>query len=102
MVDKRQHTRSPVALDARVLRAGAAPLDARVVDLSFGGAFIEVAAAFAFGDALTLSLELPDVGRVELPATARWVKPGGVGVQFGLLGARVTHALGVLVSGARS
>ncbi len=99
VVEQRRHPRSLVALDARLLRAGLEPTEARVVDLSFGGAFVELAAPLAFGDELTLSLVLPDVGRVELPATVRWTKPSGVGVQFGLLGARVTHALGVIIAG---
>ncbi|MCC6648810.1 MAG: PilZ domain-containing protein [Polyangiaceae bacterium] len=100
MVDKRQHPRSPVTLDASVRRSTGEAHEARVVDLSFGGAFVEIAAPFAFGDEVTLSLELPELGRSELPATVRWTKPGGVGLQFGLLGARVTHALGALVARA--
>jgi hypothetical protein len=34
---------------------------------------------------------------LRLPAVVRWVKPGGFGVQFGLLGAFETHVLSELM-----
>jgi hypothetical protein len=37
-----------------------------------------------------------------LPGTVRWTTAGGFGAQFGLLGARETHALADLMRGARA
>jgi hypothetical protein len=34
---------------------------------------------------------------MKLPAVVRWNKPGGFGVQFGLLGAKETHSLAQLL-----
>lgn len=92
--DKRQHPRKSVDLPATIRRANGETVAARIVDLSFGGLFAETTGAFAFGDEVTLVFSLPGVGDAEIPATIRWTKPTGVGAQFGLLGARHTHALG--------
>ncbi len=35
----------------------------------------------------------------EIEAIVRWCKPTGMGVQFGVMGARETHALTTLLSG---
>jgi hypothetical protein len=34
---------------------------------------------------------------LKLPGTVRWAKPGGLGIQFGLLGARETHSIAQLL-----
>jgi type IV pilus assembly protein PilZ len=49
------------------------------------------------GAEVVLALELPKLGAVELPGFVRWTAARGFGVQFGLLGARETHAIGGLV-----
>ena len=36
-----------------------------------------------------------------LPAVVRWVRNGGMGVQFGLLGARETHTITELAHAAQ-
>jgi len=66
----------------------------RAKDISVGGMFIESDAAVTFGTELSIVIRLPNTkGDCRLPGTIRWVKPGGFGVQFGLLGARETHAI---------
>jgi hypothetical protein len=63
-------------------------------DISVGGMFVESEVAPAFGVQLTIVVTLPGTaGQFKLPAVVRWAKPGGFGIQFGLLGARETHAL---------
>ena len=94
MEEKRQHPRRVVDLSAGIRRSGGQLVSARIVDLSFGGLYAETNAAFAFGDEVVVLLSLPGLGETEIPATVRWTKPSGVGLQFGLLGVRVTHALG--------
>jgi len=62
-------------------------------DVSIGGMFVEGVSA-TFGAHVIVHLHLPsESAALALPAVVRWVHDGGVGVQFGLLGARETHAL---------
>jgi type IV pilus assembly protein PilZ len=65
--------------------------------------FVESSEEHAFGDQLTITVRLPLVKQdVVLPAIVRWLAPGGFGVQFGLLGARETHALSQLFGSQRT
>lgn len=68
-------------------------------DISLGGMFVEIEAAPAFATAVTILMRLPGVGEARLPAVVRWTKSEGFGVQFGLLGARETHAISKLLRG---
>ena len=55
---------------------------------------VRVRAPLAVGKDLFVRLELPDrVQSILVPATVRWTNPTGMGVQFGLLRARETHAI---------
>lgn len=74
---------------------GAAPISGDAKDISLGGMFIEaLEPSPPFGTKLTVVCRLPGLDRdVRLPGVVRWTKPGGFGVQFGLLGARETHAI---------
>jgi type IV pilus assembly protein PilZ len=56
-----------------------------------------VVGGVSFGEELEIELDLPDLGPTRLPAIVRWLRPEGFGVQFGLLGAKHTHALANLV-----
>jgi len=75
------------------------PFDGIVRDISIGGMFIEsTESAPPFGTDITIVGDVPGLsGSARLPAVVRWVKPGGFGVQFGLLGARETHAIAKLL-----
>ncbi len=79
-----------------------ASVTARSCDVSQGGMFLESDAQLAFGTEVTLVCSLPRLPDARLPSVVRWTKPGGFGVQFGLLGARETHALGLLVRSANT
>ena len=72
-------------------------LDGVAVDLSLGGAFVECSEPPAFGTELTIVGDFPGANGLRIPSVVRWAKPGGFGVQFGLLGAQVTHTLSRLV-----
>ena len=68
-------------------------------DISLGGMFIETDVPCAQGERITIHLTLPE-GRQELslPAIVRWTSKEGMGVQFGLLGARDTHEITTFVA----
>ncbi len=63
-------------------------------DISLGGMQIMLQGPVAFGNEVEVHLTLPRQ-KVEcvLPAVVRWVRGDVLGVQFGLLGARETHAI---------
>jgi PilZ domain len=97
--ENRQHPRTIFETEV-AFQAGDHPrVDARCRDVSLGGMFIETAAPLPYGAALRLYLRLPGLrGETTVDAVVRWAKPGGMGVQFGVMGARETHALTLLLS----
>jgi type IV pilus assembly protein PilZ len=95
--DKRRHPRVPINLPITCETAELGTFACILVDVSMGGAFVSAEKAPAFGAAVTLVGDLPGARGARLPAVVRWSKPGGFGVQFGLLGARETHALNDVV-----
>lgn len=68
-------------------------------DLSIGGMFVETATPAPFNAEVVVSLVLPGASELsQLPGRVRWGRGGGMGVQFGLLGARETHLIAALTS----
>ena len=67
-------------------------------DISLGGMFIEAAESPPFGSQVTIATRLPSA-EVRLVGVVRWNKPDGFGVQFGLLGAKETHAIAKMLTG---
>lgn len=72
-----------------------------VVDVSMGGLFIESTMLPPMGTELTVTGDFPGAPALELPTVVRWSKSGGFGVQFGLLGAQVTHVIVAMIQRAR-
>jgi type IV pilus assembly protein PilZ len=63
-------------------------------DISLGGMFVETGAAPPYGTKLRLFFTLPELKQeITVESIVRWTKPDGMGVQFGVMGARETHAL---------
>ncbi|HMJ12103.1 MAG TPA: PilZ domain-containing protein [Polyangiaceae bacterium] len=95
MQEKRVHPRSPLRIPVTCELPGQQSITGDAKDVSLGGMFIEAPdASPPFGTAITVVCELPGLDReARLPAVVRWTKAGGFGVQFGLLGARETHAI---------
>ena len=63
-------------------------------DFSLGGVHVDTTTPAPFGANITVYLRLKGAPSVSaLPGIVRWVKPGSMGVQFGLLGARETYAI---------
>jgi type IV pilus assembly protein PilZ len=77
---------------------GGVSIIGRSRDISIGGMFIESETPVTFGTEVSILLHLPNTKAIaRLPGTIRWLNPGGFGVQFGLLGARETHAISELL-----
>lgn len=92
--EKRQHARTPVNMPCTVEQAGAPPLAAVLRDLSVGGAFVTTSTVMPFGTQIALVFAVEgQASPLRLPGVVRWAQPDGFGMQFGLLGARETHAL---------
>ncbi|APR82246.1 Hypothetical protein A7982_07595 [Minicystis rosea] len=62
--------------------------------------FIETSASPPYGSKVRVFIQLPGL-RTEttIDAIVRWSKPDGMGVQFGVMGARETHGLTLLLTG---
>lgn len=101
MPDKRQHPRQPIERDVAFQVGDGPRTAARCRDVSLGGAFIETASPLPYGAAVRVHLRLPGLrDEVIIDAIVRWSKPAGMGVQFGSMGARETHALTLLLRDA--
>ena len=95
--DKRSHPRVPISAEVTCQVSEGASIIGQARDISIGGMFIESEAQVAFGMEVSIVLRLPSTkSDITLPGIVRWLNPGGFGVQFGLLGARETHALSEL------
>ena len=100
MTEHRQHPRKslewPVAF-----QVGASPrVGASCRDVSLGGMFIETPEPASYGAEVMIYLTLPGLrDEAAIKSTVRWTKRGaGMGVQFGVMGARATHALIELIN----
>ena len=98
MSDKRVHPRVPISVEVMCEVKGGVAVQGRSRDISIGGMFIESEAPVTFGMEVIVHIRLPNTKAESLlPGTVRWLNPGGFGVQFGLLGARETHAISELL-----
>ena len=95
MIEQRRHARVP--LDRQVsfsVKGETGDRDGLAKDIALGGMFIETGTPAPFGGRVIIHVELPGQhGTVSLPGVVRWVRDGGMGVQFGLLGAVETHTI---------
>jgi PilZ domain-containing protein len=98
VLDKRLHPRTIINVAASCQPRDAPPVHGVARDIGLGGIFIEAADSLPFGTELFIVLRLPGAkADLRLPGVVRWVKSDGFGVQFGLLGARDTHAISALL-----
>ncbi len=98
MVELRRHQRTPIDVAVEFLAKGSKErFSGRAMDISLGGMFVETSTPAAFGAELVLHVLLPgQKAPLALPAVVRWTRADGMGLQFGLLGARETHAITAL------
>lgn len=97
MTEKRQFERAPFD-DTVSMQYGADTFDARVRDLSVGGAYVLSDRRLPFGATVTITLRLPALVErrkppITIEAVVRWVRDDGFGIQFGPTGALATYAL---------
>ena len=98
MQEKRAHRRTPLRIELTCSLPSGATFTGNSRDISLGGMFIETTERPTFGTTLEVKGVLPGtVGEVRLPGIVRWTGPDGIGVQFGLLGARETHAIAKVI-----
>ncbi len=95
MIELRRFIRTPVDVPASLTAKGASqPIVGRARDISVGGMFIETTNAVPFGTEVAVRVRLPrSKEELALPGVVRWVRTEGMGIQFGLLGAKETHEI---------
>jgi Tfp pilus assembly protein PilZ len=96
VVEHRQYKRTPVELPLEFVSSNTRERTAgKAMDLAVGGMFVQTPNPAVFGTEVVLFVTFPGERReMQLPAIVRWMRSGhGMGVQFGLLGARETHAI---------
>lgn len=97
MREKRQHQRAVLDVPVRVLPKDGATWETRSFDISLGGMLLAGSSGVEIGAEVTLVFDLPKLGEVQMPGFVRWSSERGIGIQFGLIGPRETHAIGGLV-----
>lgn len=95
MIEQRRHARAPINVPVSFAVKGKAEDQSGLgKDISLGGMFVETDQPAPFGSNLMVQLTLPGAeGPLSLPGVVRWVRDGGMGIQFGLLGALETHLI---------
>jgi hypothetical protein len=98
VIDLRRHQRAVVDVSVEFVGKGSDNrVRGRAKDISLGGMFIETTQPLAFSSLVTVYMTLPaQKATLVLPGVVRWNRDGGMGVQFGLIGARETHAISEL------
>jgi type IV pilus assembly protein PilZ len=97
VVEKRGHPRVHLGIPVSCRRKDGATFTGTARDISVAGMFVETDQQATFAEELTLAVKLPTSrNELSLPAIVRWTDDSGFGVQFGLIGARETHALSEL------
>lgn len=97
----RRSCRVRAHLDLRIQFTNGRPVDGIATDISVGGMFVVCPAPVDVGANVSITWPADDARPLEVTGTVRWTKTSGFGVQFGLLGARETHALVEIVVAAR-
>lgn len=97
-MEKRRHARASIDLPVLFAVKGTETHGQGIgKDISIGGMFIETDASAKFGAEVIVRVRLRTPSGAEqdfdLPGVVRWVRDGGMGVQFGLIGALETHAI---------
>lgn len=93
MVELRRFQRTPIDEDVNIVDTKTGVKGrGRARDICLGGMFIETRVVFPFGASVTVELRTPEATML-LPGVVRWTRADGMGVQFGLIGAKETHII---------
>jgi PilZ domain-containing protein len=100
IVELRRHHRVPFTEPVAFSRKGSDKHSSgESEDISLGGMFIKTAMPEPFGSEIVVHVHVPgEPSAYALPGIVRWTGGGGMGVQFGLLGAKETHTITELVA----
>jgi PilZ domain len=95
LVELRRFERTPIDVEVEFERKGSGDRRAgRATDISLGGMFVRVAAPPGFSTEIVVYIRVRGHrGPIAIPGVVRWTRGDGMGIQFGLLGARETHAI---------
>ncbi len=94
ITENRKHPRKTLEAEVGFQVDGGPRITGRCRDVSLGGMFIETSSPLPYGTPVTVFVQLPGLKTESVvPSIVRWMKPTGMGVQFGVMGARETHAL---------
>jgi type IV pilus assembly protein PilZ len=97
--EQRRHFRKPIELAVEFNVADGPRKPGTCRDFSLGGMHIDAEETAPFGANVTIHMTVGNARAPSaLPGIVRWVKPGSMGVQFGLLGARETYAITELLA----
>lgn len=93
--EQRRYARAPVNAAATFsIKGDPAPREGICRDISVGGMFLETASPARFGAEVIVQTSLPGSSdALALPGVVRWLRDGGMGIQFNLLGAVETHVI---------
>ncbi len=92
MQERRKHVRKSVSIPVALLLPDRVEVESR--DLSLGGIFVSCDRLLPYGSKLTVALKLPGLAdETQVEGTVRWAQGNGMGIQFGMMGARETAAL---------
>lgn len=96
----REGERREIALDVVFQTEDGEPTRGVSRDIGIGGMFIKTSEPAAYGSPVKLTVTLPTrAATLELEATVRWMSDEGMGVQFGLMGAKETYEITKLIAG---
>lgn len=96
MIEKRAHQRTRIDAPLTYVLRGRHDQSFQGIgrDISVGGIYIEADQPAAFNSEIIIHVRLPGNSKTfALPGIVRWVRPNGMGVQFGNLGAVETHTI---------
>jgi hypothetical protein len=100
--ENRRTSRVPIVLEVFLLLESGESVRGTTRDISLGGIFVETKAKIPFGSLVTVSIPLrARAVDLRIDGSVRWTNPDGVGVQFGLMGARATYELTCILETAR-
>jgi hypothetical protein len=98
--ENRQHPRKQLHPPVAFQLGDAPRVDAECHDISLGGMFVQTPHVAPYGAKIRVFLTLPELkGEAVVDSIVRWSKPDGMGIQFGVMGARETYALTKLLTG---
>lgn len=95
--EKRQHQRAELVTTVSVEANDNLVWQTQSRDISLGGMFLDGSSQVPTGSEVQIKFEMPKLGEVRVPGYVRWNTRDGFGIQFGLIGVRITHAIGAMI-----